>query len=180
MKKTILTTILAGSALVLAACGGKSLTVEEAKQYAKEHYDPTVEMEVVEKTTSNITESTGFFEAAGIKKGEHSNERSYTTYPMNADYFVKLPENVKFTLDGGAMTIEMEVDAKEYIEEELEELPESAKDVKGTAKTVIKTDDKGYMKKTEQNVEISFTYTLVGTDIESKLALTVVSEISKK
>lgn len=164
MKKTILSTILAGSALVLAACGGaKSLTAEEAEAYAKEHYTATEPINVTHKQKISIKKSEGLFKFLFGEPCELETETPSYLTPIDTKEFSVVP-NAKYYVESGCLKIEAELGLVDFLkmqdegEPEIEELIALIKDPKGTEKMSSKTDDKGYLVHSETEASFSCSY----------------------
>lgn len=151
MKKSLLG-ILAVGAFALAGCA-KTVTKEEAKENAK-NYAPATEVKACKaKATGKISKATGIFKDTPAPKDE---EKDTKVSPITASYIDSLPENYVIKLDGKKLVLILELKGREALDEfgMADDLPEEVK-VDGYAKTTNTYDEKGYIIKAENEMDVS-------------------------
>lgn len=175
MKKIIKTVLCLAPMVLLASCG-KTLTKEEAAQFADENYSQEkAEEKYTGGKSKNVVknaEFTGAFESMkdAFKDGEEDQEVAVLT----GEAILSMGDNATFTLSGKSLTISYEQTAAEFLSQ-YGTSGLSSDGIEGSVKGTIKTTEEGLAAssslKVDLNINISMGgLTLTGTmkfDMES-------------
>ena len=173
MKKGLLiTTMIAGSALLLASCA-KSISFEEAKKHCDDNFTSTELKTFAVHEKTDVKKVEGVFTATGLTVGVHEEDGETPAGVMTSADVALLGNTFSYSVDGTKLIAELSLSVKEALKEYEIELPENA-EVSGSSYTKVETDGAGYPALEYEKTDLSFKYSsTLGLEVSGALLIEI-------
>lgn len=167
MKKGLLiTTMIAGSALLLASCA-KSVSFEEAKKHCDDNFTSTEIKTFAVHTKVDVKKAEGAlapFFSVGVTEDDDEILAGVVT---SADVAL-LGNTFSYSVDGTKLITELTLSVKQFIGQYGIALPDNA-EVSGSSYNKTETDAAGYPALEYEKTDLSFSYSAPGISLSGAL-----------